>query len=87
MSYILDKVTDNWIFIRDSNSGKSITNDAENVVSELYHIYGDCRILYRDTEGQWDELVHRNGEFLKFKLHMLHDNDYMTVMDIVPDFR
>jgi hypothetical protein len=44
----------------------SVTNDAENVVSNIAREYGNMRIFYRDTDGQWDELVHDNGKFIRF---------------------
>lgn len=47
--------------------GKSVTNDAEAVVSEVAAEYPECRIVYRDTMGRWDELVHTDGIFEDFK--------------------
>ena len=47
------------IFIVDSNSGgTTITNDAEEVLG-YYHITlgADWRVVYRDTEGEWFEIV------------------------------
>jgi hypothetical protein len=51
-------------------SGITITNDAERVVAELAHLYGlrDRRVIYRDTLGKWDELLHREGVFVGFAL-------------------
>lgn len=46
----------------------SITNDAEEVVKwAVRNIKGWNRILYRDTMGQWDELVVKNNEFAGFR--------------------
>ena len=59
-------VIGNVIAIRDSGSGKSVTNDAENVVSDLAKAgfnVADYRIIYRDTRGIWDEIVVRDGRF------------------------
>ena len=37
---------------------KTVTNDAENVVSWFRSIYGNrVRIVYRDTDMQWWEIV------------------------------
>lgn len=45
----------------------SITNDAEAVVKWAHeNIIGFDRILYKDCEGQWDELLHSNEEFTGF---------------------
>ena len=49
----------------------SITNDAENVVAYLHAegvIDGKTRLIYRDTEGRWDELMHDgHGHFIDFR--------------------
>lgn len=87
MSYIIDRVDLNWIFIRETNQGISVTNNAENVTEEIYNTYGDYRILYRDSEGFWDELLHSNGRFTGFKLHTLNDNNYLSVVDDIPNYR
>jgi hypothetical protein len=50
----------------DNDVGMSVTNDAENVVADVLRQYPDHRIIYRDTMGQWDELVHFNGKFTGF---------------------
>lgn len=49
------------IMIEDLNLGRmSVTNDAENVITELYNQYGDqikkYPIIYKDSEGIWDGL-------------------------------
>lgn len=50
----------------DSDPTMSVTNDAEAVVEEVVKLHGDHPIVYRDTEGRWDQLVHQNGEFTRF---------------------
>jgi hypothetical protein len=57
------------VFIVDTDHGDrpSVTNDAERVVMVLNKQYPGHRILYRDTMGHWDELVHKDGNFLGFK--------------------
>lgn len=59
------------IIIRDrcDLGGMSITNGAEAVVEELYRsgILKDGQILlYYDSDGQLDQLVHKDGKFVKF---------------------
>lgn len=44
----------------------SVTNDAENVVRAVVDRFGNKRILYTDTMGNVDELVHDNGVFTGF---------------------
>lgn len=54
----------------EQRKSASITNDAENVVRYLHaaEISGpDSRVIYRDTEGRYDELVHDGrGGFVGF---------------------
>lgn len=47
----------------------TVTNDAENVIEDLRRqgILGQRRVLYRDSEGRIDELVHQDGRFVGFK--------------------
>lgn len=52
--------------VRDQDAGLSVTNDAENVVREILQRTPVDRIFYRDTEGQWDELVHDGQRFTGF---------------------
>lgn len=54
------------VFIIDNDAGMTVTNDAENVVLDILRNYPNHRIVYRDTEGIWDEILHRNGEYIGF---------------------
>jgi hypothetical protein len=60
----------NVIAIIDHDEGKSVTNDAENVIDDLVRQGFDLaqyRVIYRDTRGIWDELlVDRTGHFAGF---------------------
>ena len=61
--------TSEYIYIVDTGvNEKSITNDAEAVVSFLAvnHHLDNRRLIYRDSSGQRDEILHENGKFLKF---------------------
>lgn len=55
-----------WV-VDPGRSAMSITNDAENVCRALYHACPGYRFFYRDIMGRWDELMHRDGEFLDFR--------------------
>lgn len=69
-SYSVDRVVstpERMVFIVDNDVGMSITNDAEAVVEDVLAKYPYHRIIYRDTMGQWDELLHWNGKFAGFK--------------------
>ena len=55
------------VFIVDCNEGAcSVTNDAEEVVKFVHRYYPRKRIIYHDSDGQWDELGHVNGVFVDF---------------------
>jgi hypothetical protein len=45
---------------------RSVTNDAEAVVAEVVERFGDHRIVYRDSDGVWDELAHYGTKFDHF---------------------
>lgn len=58
------------IFIRDlDQGGVTVTNDAEAVVEEVHKLHPGKRIVYRDTDGDWDELRHTEGKFTGFTLY------------------
>ena len=67
MSYSIHRITDEIVYIVDNDDGVSVTNSAETVVAELNSGYPNRRVIYRDTMGYWDELVHDNGQFIGFK--------------------
>lgn len=66
--YDVVKVTNEIVWIVDRNDGEiSVTNDAENVVKELHNRYPGARIIYHDTDNNWDELKHDSvGTFIGF---------------------
>ena len=55
------------VLIEDLNGPMSVTNDAEAVVQDiLLRGYLRSRILYRDSAGQWGELIHNGQKFTGF---------------------
>jgi hypothetical protein len=63
------------LLIEDMDLGRmSVTNDIENVLSELKDLYRGLPkiIIYRDSEGIWDG-VNNNGEWVNF--YMLNTQD------------
>ena len=60
----------NVIAITDHDQGRSVTNDAENVIADLVAQGFDLSrylVIYRDTRGIWDQLlVDRTGHFAGF---------------------
>lgn len=58
------------LVLRDLDLGMSVTNDAEAVVLWALTLPGwdqDWPIVYRDTQGQYDALVHADGRFIGFQ--------------------
>ena len=64
--YSIAKVSPEIVWIVDLDAEKSVTNDAERVCEDLHYRYPGRRIIYRDTSGDWDELVHDAGVFRGF---------------------
>lgn len=61
------QVASDMIWIADvGRECMSVTNDAEDVVQRIHAEFPGRRIIYRDTMGNWDELVHRGGAFTGF---------------------
>lgn len=44
----------------------SVTNDAEGVVERINRRFPGYRIFYRDSMGNWDELLHDADRFRGF---------------------
>lgn len=65
--YMRVATTNEIVWLVDRDSGMSVTNDAEAVVAEVHALCPGRRIIYRDTDGNWDELVHKDGVFVGFK--------------------
>lgn len=62
-------IVNNRIWIADDNGPLSITNDAEQVVRDLLPHWQEpktVRIFYRDSDGNWDELLHDGERFTGF---------------------
>jgi hypothetical protein len=54
----------------DHSKCKTVTNDAEWVVSELNNLienFENKRLFYKDSDGQVDEIVHNGRFFISFK--------------------
>ena len=70
------------VYIVDNDGPVSVTNDAEAVVARVNAVHPGKRIIYKDTMGQWDELLHVNGVFTDFAPYKF-DNSELTAY-IVP---
>ena len=64
--FTIAATTPTAVFLLDNDEGMSVTNAAESVVSSVNSNHPTKRIFYKDTMGNWDELVHNNGTFLRF---------------------
>lgn len=55
------------LIIRDlDRGGRSVTNDADHVIMDLAKrglLRDGMRVIYRDSTGEWDEMLHRGGLF------------------------
>lgn len=59
-------IRDGFVLLEDQGTGATITNAAAEVVAQLAvwgSLEGGRRVLYKDTSGQWDELLHKGGQF------------------------
>lgn len=56
-----------WLIDLDLPNRSSVTDDAERVCIRVNELHPGKRILYRDTDGNWDELVHERGAFKQFR--------------------
>jgi hypothetical protein len=57
-----------FVLVVDQDRGRSVTNDAENVIEDLSRagVLAGRRVLYCDTDGRWDELLVSEGAFVGF---------------------
>lgn len=63
------------VLLTDLDGPVSITNDAEAVVAYCLDKAPGRRVLYRDTDGQWDELKHDGTQFVGFAPLSADDRD------------
>jgi hypothetical protein len=67
---IVKNVPGEPLVILDRNLGNmSVTNDAEAVVESLTReglLPTNRRLFYYDSDGQLDEIIHKDGEFVGF---------------------
>ena len=64
--------SDSHLTIEDLDGSVSVTNDAENVVKHLFQkgrLTNAKRMLYWDTLGNLDEILHADGVFMGFRTY------------------
>lgn len=61
--------TKDALFIVDKclPTSRSLTNSAHYVCRECTTVFGNLRVIYRDSAGRWDEMVHEGGYFRFFR--------------------
>ena len=64
------RIEQNLLLITDRNLGdRSVTNEVEQVLVDLAGLSIDIakqRIIYRDSDGIWDGILTRAGQFVAF---------------------
>lgn len=64
--YSIEHVNDLFVLIVDQDSGRSVTNDAVNIIPELddeLNGLGNRMVYYRDSQGRFDVILHSGGRF------------------------
>jgi len=67
--FLIEYVSSEYMYIVDTGvSDRSVTNDVEAVLSYLseHHGLGNRRLIYRDSQGEVDEIIRDNGVFKSF---------------------
>ena len=67
--FVIEQETDDYLYIIDTGvEERSVTHDAAAVLEFLTENYGlgNRRLIYRDSTGQNDEILHENGRFKGF---------------------
>lgn len=68
-NHYLRLLNEDFIYLEDSGKGISLTNDAEDVIFQLNFAVdgiGKRRVFYKDSFGDIDEIVLRDGQFSHF---------------------
>lgn len=75
---------EDFVILIDHDEGASVTNDAENVIrwldANLDGGLGQRKVYYRDTSGEYDELVHENVNFKRYNSPPLHMKQALAEM-------
>lgn len=70
--YEIIAVKSDRVFLIDLDKGsKSVTNDAERVYAEVIKQQPNKRVIYRDSQKNWDEIIMLNG-----KIGFRHYSEY-----------
>ncbi len=85
VSYDLDTSVPGALLLVDHDlpGTMSVTNAAEEVIAELawQGLLAGRRVLYRDTDGIWDELLHDGHHFNGFRsIHVRTRDEVLAVL-------
>ncbi len=56
-----------WVVDEQEDGAASVTNDAERVVEDVVRLHGSHPVVYQDSDGRWDGLLHEDGAFTGFQ--------------------
>ena len=82
--FSIARCSEEYLYIIDCGGDtRTVTNNAENVVELLYESYnlGNRRLIYRDSLGEIDEIIHENGQFKGFKAGYKGIAEDLTLFD------
>lgn len=71
-------IEDEFIVIIDQDGRVSVTNDVENVIGYIRAEGVDVdahQIIYRDSAGEWDGLLTRDGKFRAWRFLRGHSKE------------
>lgn len=85
-SFTYEISADNIVQIFDEDKGMSVTNDIENVLSEISELENrpltGSTVIYRDTMGNWDGVtLTSHGTFGGF--YPVHETDLQKALEKV----
>jgi len=68
-THLLRIITDEFVYLEDGGRGETITNDVDNIVQKLQLQWRlkNRRIYYKDSFGDIDEIVLKDGKFSHFQ--------------------
>lgn len=80
-SFEIVVVNDTCIVVTDMKIGRSITDDADNVIRCLHEIVGGIglrAVYYRDSVLRYDRLLVKNGVFQNFQSCTYRQQEYFS---------
>lgn len=85
---ISTEIKNGYICVTDNSAGTnyiSVSNAAEDVSKDVVSEFGNLPILYKDTTGQVDQLIHDDGYFLRFEF--LESVDFEEAINMIEELK